>query len=221
MESDGVHAVEEFVFARYWMFLQVYFHKTRRIFDHYLIEYMKEQFDTLPTSLEDFIKLDDNEVLRQIASSNNYWAGRLNQRQPMKEVFVSPPHCDRGDIDRFTQMIDEFRKKFPDLEGRLTYIDRASGSTTKELVNINLYTEDGDEPGEQKIPAIPVLDKHLAEVQPIQRYSIPIQGLTEKNINLLRIYADTNQPGMGGAINFWPEFEGKLKEGRKKWGGES
>ena len=30
LQKGGVHAFEEFVIARYFMFIQVYFHKTRR-----------------------------------------------------------------------------------------------------------------------------------------------------------------------------------------------
>ena len=38
--KGGLHAVEALVFARYYMFSQVYFHRTRRLFDYYLSEYL-------------------------------------------------------------------------------------------------------------------------------------------------------------------------------------
>ena len=41
LEKGGIHTLEAMMLARYWMFTQVYFHKTRRIFDIYLLRYLK------------------------------------------------------------------------------------------------------------------------------------------------------------------------------------
>ena len=41
LEDDGIHTVEGFLLARYFMFLEVYFHKTRRILDTHLTEFLK------------------------------------------------------------------------------------------------------------------------------------------------------------------------------------
>ncbi len=38
VERGGIHVFEEFVIARYFMFIQVYFHKTRRYLDKLLVE---------------------------------------------------------------------------------------------------------------------------------------------------------------------------------------
>jgi len=42
LEIDGVQAAEGLILARYFMFSQVYFHKTRSAYDVLLMEYMKE-----------------------------------------------------------------------------------------------------------------------------------------------------------------------------------
>ncbi|MEW6276464.1 MAG: HD domain-containing protein, partial [Bacillota bacterium] len=67
IESDGIQAVEELIFARYWMFIQVYFHKTRRIYDYYLTAFLKdflrEQYPQWngyfppPENLDDYLSL--------------------------------------------------------------------------------------------------------------------------------------------------------------------
>jgi HD superfamily phosphohydrolase len=41
IERGGEHTFEALILARYQMNTQVYFHKIRRIYDHYLTEYMK------------------------------------------------------------------------------------------------------------------------------------------------------------------------------------
>jgi HD superfamily phosphohydrolase len=41
IERGGIHTLEAMILARYWMFTQVYYHKTRRIYDIYLSHYLK------------------------------------------------------------------------------------------------------------------------------------------------------------------------------------
>lgn len=44
VEDGGLHTVES-IPARYFMFLDVYFHKTRRIFDYHLVEFLSQILD--------------------------------------------------------------------------------------------------------------------------------------------------------------------------------
>ena len=41
VEEGGWHAAEAFILARYMMFTQVYFHKTRRAYDRHITETMR------------------------------------------------------------------------------------------------------------------------------------------------------------------------------------
>lgn len=41
IEYGGIHALEALILARYYMFTQVYYHRTRRIYDIYLQNYLK------------------------------------------------------------------------------------------------------------------------------------------------------------------------------------
>ncbi|MDH7578962.1 MAG: HD domain-containing protein [Bacillota bacterium] len=43
LESGGLHTVEGFLLARYFMFLDVYFHKTRRILDQHLVDLQRNR----------------------------------------------------------------------------------------------------------------------------------------------------------------------------------
>lgn len=69
IDQSGIQVVEEFVLARYWMFIQVYFHKDRRLFDYYLSSFMKEYLTLegdktgqYPNNLEQYLKLDDSKI---------------------------------------------------------------------------------------------------------------------------------------------------------------
>jgi HD superfamily phosphohydrolase len=64
--DDGMHTAESVIVARYQMFTQVYFHKTRRSYDYHLREVLKK---FLPEGkfpgpdnieeLEKYLKFDD------------------------------------------------------------------------------------------------------------------------------------------------------------------
>lgn len=63
VDQDGWHVAESIVIARYQIFTQVYFHKTRRAYDYHIKEAMKTILDNgkLPTpkDIDAFIRLDD------------------------------------------------------------------------------------------------------------------------------------------------------------------
>ena len=69
--DDGIHAVEGLIIARYMMFMQVYFHKTRSIYDfhyeHALKELLTQDGGFFPApdaeGLPQFLKWDDWRVL--------------------------------------------------------------------------------------------------------------------------------------------------------------
>ncbi len=218
IESDGVQAVEEFVFARYWMFIQVYFHKTRRIFDYFLVNFLKEclQGGKYPTDLDEYVKYNDNYILEMIANSNNKWAKYLRSRKHLKEVFVSTPHQYKiyhketetntryeglkfDDYHKLGWIDEEFKKTFPlDDEPENYYIDQAKTASAKEQIEIKTELEEAtdfeDEENQtatKKLYAIPVKDKHSNEIKPIQEYSLPIQNISNKKINIIRIYASS------------------------------
>ncbi|NMA69591.1 MAG: HD domain-containing protein, partial [Desulfitobacterium sp.] len=193
IESDGVQAVEEFVFSRYWMFIQVYFHKTRRILDYYLVEFLKESLrgGKYPEELSEYLELTDNHILELVRgrSGKNKWAKSILQRNCMSEVFVSTPHQldkkDDNDYHKLGWIDDQLRKKFPvDEEPWNYYIDQAKTSSAKYQISPStLLSDESEEDGEEEeIPlyAIPVKDKHTEKIDSVQSYSLPINSLSDK-----------------------------------------
>lgn len=65
VEEGGIQSVEALMIARYFMYSQVYFHRTRRIYDIHLTDYLNEWLDDglFPTTLDGFLSITDVEVL--------------------------------------------------------------------------------------------------------------------------------------------------------------
>ena len=69
IEQGGLHSAEALLLARYFMFTQLYFHPVRRIYDIHLKDFLKEWLssDYFHTTLKDYLKLTDNEILTELS----------------------------------------------------------------------------------------------------------------------------------------------------------
>jgi len=196
IEADGVHAVEGFIFAYYWMFIQVYFHKTRRIYDHFLTEFIKKTFNKFYPfdKLDKYLECDDNTIWQEIVNrkDDNIWASRLYHREHLSEIFVTPPHPQADSIAKFAWLESEFIKKFDDTEN--IFIDQAIKIPLEyqvpslEILEDELDEEAKTNPIKRSLYAIPVVDKSTGDLYNIKDLSAPLRTL--KKMNILRIYAD-------------------------------
>ncbi len=112
IEYGGWHAAEALVLARYFMFTQVYFHKTRVAYDIHLREAMKSllpggQFPK-PSSneeLEEFLKWDDWRVLGLLAAGEGGDHGsRLSRRAHYRMVYQTDEVQDAGDREKLIRV---------------------------------------------------------------------------------------------------------------------
>lgn len=92
IQFGGLHAAEALVLARYFMFTQVYFHKTRVAYDIHIREAMKEILPgghfPKPEELDEFLKWDDWRVLGLLASgAGGEHGARLSERNHYRVVF--------------------------------------------------------------------------------------------------------------------------------------
>ena len=64
IERGGLESAESLLWARYFMYTQLYFHPTRRIYDMHLMEFLKEWLPKghFLTEIDSHINLTDNEV---------------------------------------------------------------------------------------------------------------------------------------------------------------
>lgn len=99
IEEGGLQSAEALLLARYFMFSQVYFHKTRRIYDHHLKDFLLSWLDgPTSTKISDYQILTDNEVLvaltesaQDIDSGSHEYASRIFKRNHFKLVYNRNP----------------------------------------------------------------------------------------------------------------------------------
>lgn len=121
VEEGGWHVAESLVIARYQMFTQVYFHKTRRAYDHHiesaikaiLQENEKSGFFPLPDSeenLKKYIDYDDWKIYGLIKEGMGGDDGEvILKRIHDKCVYETGEVPDEDELKRFEDVWNEFR----------------------------------------------------------------------------------------------------------------
>ena len=131
IERGGEHAFEALIWARYQMNTQVYYHKVRRIYDHYLKQYVQAKFSGGYKDNDQVLKYNDQNILAQIASDaeigHDPIAARIAGRRHHKVVFRTGDSADAFELKRakrvFTVLKETFKDPDPDL-----YFDSAEGT---------------------------------------------------------------------------------------------
>jgi uncharacterized protein len=110
--EGGWHAAEGLVVARYFMFTQVYFHKTRAIYDHHLQHALAEMLrgGQFPApngrDLDRYLRWDDWRVLGFLADGKGGEHGmRLANRKHYREITHTSETPSPGELTR----LDEWR----------------------------------------------------------------------------------------------------------------
>ncbi len=84
LDHKGVWAFENFLLARYHMFLSVYYHHTAICFDELLGRFFKAGEYTLPSDTEGYLQTDDVHLLAALRASKDQWAGLIVNRKPFR-----------------------------------------------------------------------------------------------------------------------------------------
>jgi hypothetical protein len=105
--EGGWHAAEGLIIARYFMFTQVYFHKTRVVFDHPLQEALSEMLPgqcfpkPVAEDLDQYLGWDDWRVLGLLADGKGGEQGaRLARRDHYREIIHTPETPTADDLER-------------------------------------------------------------------------------------------------------------------------
>ena len=170
VSEGGFHAAEGLVIARYFMFTQVYFHKTRVAYNIHLKKALSE---ILPKGnfprpgvdeLGDYLKWDDWRVLGLLANGMGGEHGqRLANRDHYREVFHTPESPTNDDLDLLRCVREAL--------GDLLKADETSGTSTYKLGK----------------PDIPIVSENpRREVKPLSAYSSVVQGL--KSVGKTMLY---------------------------------
>jgi HD superfamily phosphohydrolase len=109
--EGGWHAAESLVLARYFMFTQVYFHKTRVAYDVHLQEALRELLPNrefpapVGDSLKEYLRWDDWRILGYLADGRGGEHGvRLATRAHYRELHHTPETPLAADLERLDQV---------------------------------------------------------------------------------------------------------------------
>ena len=177
LDSGGLHAVEGFILARYFMFNQVYLHGVRRSYDHILTEFIREYLESkfgenhYPEDLEQYLELNDDVVMAAAHGAadgqNRNMAWRLVSRQHFKAVYESEAHADALVARRAqSQLPEAIGKRYAHVDA---WSDRAG-------MNPDTFSD----------PPLPV--RHGQSWRSLSSVSTVLQNLGE--VNKIRVYAD-------------------------------
>lgn len=160
LAENGVRAFEAFLLARYHMFDQVYFHKTKAGFIHYLEQAIRtsEIPLTIPTDPYAYAELRDGLVVEMLfkAARNpaNYWSKHFVHRIPAKRIsrFHDDKPEDRQSMSELLALCEQ--------AGLSTFVHRAG----KELTSITddatstLFVEKCSWKGSELVPVFAYSD---------------------------------------------------------------
>lgn len=191
IHEDGVHAFEEFVLARYFMFLQVYFHKTRRILDITLYTFLRSYLPEghYPESISEYLRWDDNRILQGMndKTDSNEIKQYKNRSFP-RMVYHTNAHAGISDSEKYNKVKRVLINKNVCLENELIEDD-----ASKLPHNIPTIVSDGEkavyvlkkDSSTTNIRSSSFLLDHLSNKIHIQRIYVP-HGKKEKAIKMIK-----------------------------------
>lgn len=86
LDPRAIYAFEDFLIARYHMFLMVYFHHKSVIYEELLQRYFEEcpgQYQ-IPHDIEAYMAVDDYHLFSHLRRAKNAWAQRIVNREPYR-----------------------------------------------------------------------------------------------------------------------------------------
>ena len=177
--DGGIQAFEEFVLARYFMFIEVYFHRTRRYFDLMLASALSKILPDgkYPEKTEEYLSWNDNKVLELLTEKRDIieTAGNIIKRRVYPCIYTTKAHAEKADKSLFKMLKKDLEQKY----GSQNFLSDTSAA--KMPHKIPTKTEVDDE------KAIIIVHRDTALCNTISEESNIIQSLANK-IDLNRLY---------------------------------
>ena len=157
LERGGLHAFEALILARYQMNTQVYYHRLRQLYDHYLVEYFKAAGYDEPPALEDALRQDDVGVTAQMArdsadllTNRGSWARRIMERDHHWLVHETGASTNAIDLKRSRRVLNVLEKSFPGIgflhltaDANIHKLLRPDDASEEGLVRFSVISRDG------------------------------------------------------------------------------
>ena len=123
IDQSGIHVAEALIIARYMMFTQVYFQKTRRIYDLHLQEAVRNIFKgkkfpppNTEKALNKYLEWDDWRVMGCLKAGDGGEAGRkILERDHDRMVLDTVENPTSEEIDVFGAKTEYLKKRIPEM----------------------------------------------------------------------------------------------------------
>ena len=186
IQNSGLYAFEEFVVARYHMFMQVYFHKTRRYLDKLLIDAIEELNIPVMGSdvdIQEYLKFDDCEIMSRLHKAKedpkNKSVAKFLARQVESCVHETHGHSNSRNGDTLYRII------LKDLQKRFGKDSVREDLAPKAIID---YLSEGRY-DELSWKDVPVFFPQEARPRKVMDESVLLKGLMPP-INTMRIFVD-------------------------------
>ena len=150
IDENGILSAEGLILARYYMFLQVYFHDIRRAYDFHLTDFLQAVLNdkTYPPELQEYLKYDDiyfEQLLNEYSNRSDELgdlAKRIVKRnfyKPVKEVELRRVDKAKYQNKLFDYNMRILQDEFKDTDFRK---DQAIDSPNKFESEVFLYRKE-------------------------------------------------------------------------------
>ena len=157
IEEGGILAAEGLILARYYMFLQVYFHDIRRAYDFHLTDFLKLALPEgkYPEELPDYLVYDDYYVFHLLKEAmkekdeKGDKAKLIIERKhyrPIHSVELRDPTTTRWEENKFRENFEHLKKesKFKDIDFRIDMDSEAPNKFVEGEEDFIYRIEDDD-----------------------------------------------------------------------------
>lgn len=156
LHRDGLHAFEALILARYQMNTQVYYHRLRRIYDLYLVEYHRALGEDAPDTPEQVVAETDVTMMNRITQDaqvgegdRGKWAKRILRRDHHRVVHETGVDANAIDLRRSKEVLSALAQKFAEQEflhdvskGKIHMLVTEEDKSDEGLVNLPLIGKD-------------------------------------------------------------------------------
>ncbi len=169
--EGGWHVAESLIIARYQMFTQVYYHKTRRAYDFMLKEAIREAINEYPPpdEIEKFLEYDDFKLWELMESKSN-WFKKIKNRNHIRMVEETKETPIQDEIDRIEKVKGILK------DNNLWYWE----DTPAEAKSWYKIKDDEE---------IKIITKRDGSIRPLSEYSVIVKSL-KKQFAKSRLYVN-------------------------------
>lgn len=179
IEKGGIQALEEFILARYFMFIQVYFHKIRRYFDSVLVQCLENILKNkkYPTNIKEYLFWDDARVLSLINDKDCEVKEWYSNRLTWTCVYETTAHANGAEEDNFNIIYRALRKAVGKSNILQDKVDKVAHKFFPRYIPLK------DDSGQ----GLRIIDKDSSRSKDIMEVSLILRGIMQ-SINIQRIY---------------------------------